>query len=193
MTTRVKKAKIIGEIPILHSCTKVAAIKKQSTMLKEFDVYLKRLNEVTLGNGHKEDGLLFIVRKFVQEHEIVLKDIKEIKDKFSNISEINLEFELQRRVKIEKEKILQEIKETDELKLKHKTFSWGKVPIIGGVITIIIILIFQILNYDLNRKTKEDTSDIRTETRVTNDVLIPPGTTRGQHYVPPIFDTTKIK
>lgn len=172
MTTKNKPD--IRESKIVHICTQEEVIAKQARELKSQTrlakrntILLDRVTRATLGNGHEEDGLLFIVRKFVKEHEIVLSDISEIKDKLSTVAEINTELEIKRRLHIEKEKIAKEARAEVEIELKKKTYTWGKVPIITGIITVFILLIFQILNYNVTRKTatKEEVKQVKEDVR----------------------------
>lgn len=164
-------------------------LKVQARSMKRNHVLLTRLSKVTLGNGHEEDGILFIVRKFVKEQDVIIDDIRAIKDKLSTVTEINTELEIQRRVRVEKEKLLAEIKEEDDLKLRKKSFNLGKVPVVVGVLSLLTLMLFSILNYNISKRTKLDTAAIKTETEITNDALIPPGKTRGQYYDPFAKDT----
>jgi hypothetical protein len=59
---------------IVHSCTQEENLKRQGELLD-------RLATVTLGNGHPEDGLLFMFRVFLKERDEMKADIKEIKGK----------------------------------------------------------------------------------------------------------------
>lgn len=178
-----------------HICMKELVLAKQSLDLvsqtraiKRNTVLLNRLSKVSLGNGHEENGLLFIVRKFVDEHAIVLTDIHDIKEKLSIVAEVNFELEVRRRVQADREKTLKETRESDDIKLKKRTFVWSKIPIFAGVVTVVILLVFQILNYSINRHsaTKDDVNMVKekvieqgtptiVDTRSGEYVGLPPG------------------
>lgn len=164
MTTKRKPA--IRE----HICTQELVLAKQASDLrsqtraiKRNTTLLNRLSKVNLGNGHEEDGLLFIVRNFVKEHEVVLTDIHDIKERLSTVAEVNFELEVRRRVQADREKTLKETRETNDIKLKKSSFIWSKVPIIVGILTLIVLLVFQILNYGINTHsaTKDDVNLVK--------------------------------
>jgi hypothetical protein len=59
---------------IVHTCT-------QEETLRRHGEVLDRISTVTLGNGHPEDGLLFLFRAFLKDRDEMIKDIKDIKSK----------------------------------------------------------------------------------------------------------------
>jgi hypothetical protein len=168
MTTKSKP--VIREPKPDHPCSKelvlarqASDLRSQTRAIKRNTVLLNRLSKVSLGNGHEEDGLLFVVRKFVNEHAVVLTDIHDIKEKLGTVTEINTELEVQRRVQAEKEKLIREARENLEIKLKKRTFTWSKIPVIVAILSLIVLTIFSILNYNINRKTatKEDVKSVK--------------------------------
>lgn len=56
----------------------------QEDILKRHDVLLERQGTVLLGNGHPEDGLLFMFREFLEREKKRKEDIAEIKLKIEN-------------------------------------------------------------------------------------------------------------
>jgi len=149
----------------VHICTQVEAIKNLTEMTKELQGYSLRLNEVTLGNGHKEDGLLFIVRKFVKEHEVVLTDVQEIKKNLSLVTQVNNELDIQNRVRIGVAKELEKKKEEDEksidIKFKKKGISLTTISVLIAGILLFVNFILQHLTYNINSSTKADVSAVK--------------------------------
>jgi len=158
-----------------HECIQTSVLRKYASifrkntiLLNNHGIILDRLSRVTIGNGHEEDGLLFLMRAHLKEHSSIVEDIAEIKLKLSTVTEINTELEIQRRVKVEKQKILADIeekKEKDEGKLySKKTIRWQRIGVIAGIITaclsIILITTFSVLNYAINKETKSEVSTV---------------------------------
>ena len=169
MTPRTKPPQRKGGATV-HSCTQVKAIKDLTAMTKELQGYSLRLNEVTLGNGHKEDGLLFIVRKFVKEHDGVLTDIQEIKKNLSLVTQVNTELDIQNRVRIGVTQALDEKKKEEEksvdIKFKKKGLSLTTISVIIAGTLLFINFIFQLLNYNQGRETNQEV--VITKDRVEN-------------------------
>jgi len=144
----------------IHKCSQAEIIERQG-------ILIERIGKITLGNGTPEDGLLFKFRRFLDYHDKVVSDIKEIKTKLSTMSEIDFEIEVSRRVNIElekqKEKMKQDSLQVKDMNIKKSSFSWQKISGFVAIVSIIIITIFSILNYSINKDSKSK-SPVQTET-----------------------------
>jgi hypothetical protein len=153
-TAIVKKANP-KQVVVVHSCTQEETIRK--------------INLILLGNGKPEDGLAFIVKNMSRINEDMCKDLSEIKCKFSLSAEVNNELETQNRVRDaiikEREKIKNELIKQKELDTSQKTFSWSKIGIGITALSLVVLLVFQILNYSLNKKIKTEINSVETETK----------------------------
>jgi hypothetical protein len=146
-------------------------------------VIIDRTNLILFGNGKPEDGLAFRFREFMSDHNKVVSDISEIKKKLSTVSEINTEMEIQRRVDIEKEKMLKNAEKSEDKKDSRsntkKTIRWQSIGVVTAILALVVTATFSICNYVLNRKTKTDTSTIKTDVQ-----YMIPEKTRGNYYDP---------
>jgi hypothetical protein len=113
-------------------------------------------------------------------------DLTEIKGKLSVVSEIEKAIEIQRGVKdgIEKYKLENNlIEDTKEKKvLARKGISLQTIATITAFLVFLVMFIFQILNYNLNKATKKDVQDLG------QPVVVNP---KGQ--IVPLPDGNKLK
>jgi len=142
---------------VKHNCIQKAELLRHTELLKRF-------NMILLGNGTPEDGLFFLFRKHIKDHDSILSDIKDIKDKLSTVTEINTEMEIQRRVKEEKEKLMKKMDDDNIAEVEKKKFSWTKFSIVVGALAFVVMAIFQVLNYSHNIEIKD--AAIATESKV---------------------------
>lgn len=164
----------------MEPCSEKAKIERNT-------ILLERSNKILFGNGTPEDGMLFQFRDFMKDHQTVVNDIAEIKEKLSTITEINNELEITRRVNVELEKkikIDEEIAVKDEIKKNAKKgLGLQTISVTGGVVIIFLTFIFQLLNYNLNRQTKEITATTDSTVNKTNIMIEGlPMETRGGTY-----------
>ncbi len=140
-----------------HSCNKNATIKRQG-------VLIDRISLIVLGNGKLEDGLFFQFKEFMKDHKEVVNDISEIKDKLSTVNEINTELEIQRRVKLTEDNLRKEFAElqskADDKKEDKKKFSWTRFSIVSASIGLVIMAIFQVLNYIKSGEIKTEVNTV---------------------------------
>jgi len=175
-----------------HRCTKASILKRHSEILERTDYIL-------YGNGTPQDGLLFKVDLFIKDHDVVVKDISEIKltvqraidtsaktermiEDFRSDEE---QFEKGKQA-ILKLQSIEEEKKKDERNERRAVI--GTVVKVAGVIIALITVLF-LINSKFD-KVIDAQKSIKADTKTTNEVLIPLGTERGLKTIVIDNDTT---
>ena len=198
MTSTPKKPQRTSK-KVVHICSKEETIERQG-------VLLERLGKVTLGNGTPENGLMFMFREFLENDKRRKEDIQVIKESLKGVnenhnvlireitivgSELNSFKETIEARKETEEEITEKLRKASEVLATKKRDTRF---IIFQVIALTLTLAGVSAAVYFGFHTDKTATDIKSETRVTNDIL-DNGQTRGggQNYIPPAFRTDTIK
>jgi len=155
-------------------CTQEDNISNMKSDINEIKADVKSLHTTIDGNG--KPGMK-------TDLALLVSDVSYIKKKLSASAEIDNELEIQRRVVVEVEK---REKDRQDVKFKKKGLSFQTIATIVGALSFIVMAIFAILNYELNKKTHSDIGTVKSD--VENSIV---PTIRGQHFDPFARDTIK--
>jgi hypothetical protein len=167
---------------IVHKCSK--------------EVVIARISEILVGNGKPDTGLAFRFSAFMDDHQRVLNDISEIKDKLSVQTQVNHEIEIQNRVKaalehseknkkLENERADRNRREADiiaiNLRAQHRRDNWQKVIwVIMALIALYGIFSNKVQNKLQSKETVQKIEDLGTPVVVNKRsgefVVLPPDT-----------------
>jgi len=187
----------------------------QAERLSRHGEILERTSKILYGNGTPKDGLIFRFDKFMSDHEGLLSDISEIKIninkaiesastaahaieifKAEEITKDATKDDIERKQQIADElkaRIKKEVEDRDliiaNLKATKKQDHWQRVIwIIMAVFA--LVTVWGGLYFGFT-KLNEGQKSIKDDTKVTNEVLIPPGqSTRGIKTIIIDNDTT---
>lgn len=188
-----------------HKCIQTEYLARQN-------VILERSSNILFGkNGNPADGLAFQFKEFMSDHKRVVEDINTIKENINKAiesagtakhavelfkaEEAGHEEAVQKQLIADdlKARIKKEVEDRDliiaNLKQTKKRDHWQRVMWI--VMAVIAIGSLWGGLYFGFTKLKEGQASIKEDTKVTNEVLIPPGqTTRGPKMIIIDNDTT---
>jgi len=152
---------------------------------------LDRMSVILLGNGHPEDGLAFRFREFMKDHERVVSDISEIKNKIdiaitsaSHTAKALAEYQAEMKGfdngqdSIEKRQAI-----ADDLKARNKRDTR---MVIFNIVALCLTFFGVLTAVYFGFTTNKNTHDIKTEQANENSI-----TRGGQHYDPFANDTIK--
>ena len=168
-----------------HDCTQEDRLSRQ-------DKIIDRTNLLLYGNGSAKDGLFFKFDKFMDEHEAVVKDISDIKLKVNKAIDDSAKTERMiedfRSDEEQFEKGKQAILKLQQIEKKEKR---DKIELVLKIVTVIIavVALYFTINGAFN-KILDGQKSIKADTKVTNEVLIPPGAERGLKTIIIDSDTT---
>ena len=72
MVTKRKPAIRGSKIEVIHTCTQAETLARHTELLDRF-------SKLSLGNGHPEDGFLFKLEAYINNHKTIIEDVAEIK------------------------------------------------------------------------------------------------------------------
>jgi hypothetical protein len=153
---------------------------------------LERTSLILYGNGEPKNGLLFRFDKFMDDHVRVLQDLSDIKLTVNKAIEDS----------VKTQKMIEDFRSDEEqfekgkaaiLKLQQieKKEKRDRIEAILKIIAVIISVVA--LGFTINsafNKLIDGQKAIKADTKVTNEVLIPPGATRGIKSIVIDTDTT---
>lgn len=190
----VTQSRTKGNIKPEHYCTQENEITRQG-------IFLERLGKVTLGNGHPEDGLLFMFREFLEHDKRKQEDIQLIKESIKDLNENNNvllgeitrvgtdlnDFKLSTLTKKETEKELNDkARIAKELLITQKR---DKRFIVFQIIALVLTLCGVSAAVYFGFHSDKNTSIIKSEQKTTNEILAP-GSAGEAPYILFAKDTT---
>jgi len=182
--------------------TKKEPTKRRASHKCTEKVQLDRMRLILVGNGDPKTGLAFKMEQSIKDISDIKSDISEIKTQLketitaastaaSSLEKYKIEvksFNDGKNDIEERQSIAENLRiEKENQKRAHSRDNWYKILTIAGII---IAIYFGFRNNKNTDKVVENTDKIKSETQITNDILIQP-TTRGNIYNPFASDTIK--
>lgn len=154
MTTKRKPA--IRVQKIVHTCTQEENLRRQEENSKRHAELLERLGIVTLGNGHPEDGLLFMFRAFLERDKQRVLDLERIDKKLDDAIKANATTRNALNIyKAETEGIKKGSENANKDQNTKTGFTFQTAMLVVAIIVFLTNLFFQLKTFNLSQKTND--------------------------------------